>query len=271
MGSAEHKAIRTVVWLLIAVAALAVGAATAFEIRGALEREREFRAAPACASVPVKASGCLWEQEFTVRKADTHRGSRRASPEAELLLPSGKPWEVTFRQTEPVVSEMEPHDKVVGVIWHGHVVEVRDAEGRQQQTSSGPVGWPEDRLGGALACLSFGLTALVGGLWSLLARGNRRHATAAIVVRWHGVGMGVTAILTLWAQAANDWPIWAIPAIWGPLALLLLASMVAFAIAALRGDLDDDGPSTPGVPPPPPPPSMGRPGGTATGAGSGQS
>jgi hypothetical protein len=29
--------------------------------------------------------------------------------------------------------------------------------------------------------------------------------------------MGVAAILTLWAQAADDWPIWAIPAVWGPL------------------------------------------------------
>ncbi|MGW5277706.1 hypothetical protein ACWEQP_35405 [Streptomyces sp. NPDC004044] len=218
--------------------ALVSGVATAFEIRGALEREREFHAAPACASVPVKTSGCLWEQEFTVRKADTHRGERSESPEAELLLPSGKPWEVTFRQTDPVVSEMEPDDKVVGLIWHGQVVEVRDTDGQRQQTSSGPVGWPEDRLGGALACISFGLTAVVGGLWPILAPGKRRHATAATVVRWHGVGMGVAAILTLWAQAANDWPIWTVPAIWGPLALLVLVSMVAFVIAALRGNLD---------------------------------
>ncbi|WP_405725391.1 hypothetical protein OG607_20845 [Streptomyces sp. NBC_01537] len=261
MGSGEHKAVQTVVWLLIAVVALVMGVVTAFEVRGALEREREFRAAPACASVPVKASGCLWEQKFTVRKADAHRGER-ASPEAELLLPSGKPWEVTFQQTDPVVSEMEPGDKVVGLIWHGHVVEVRDAGGRRQETSSGPLEWPEDRLGGALACISFGLTALVGGLWPLFVPGNRRHAAAAATVRRHGVGMGVAAILTLWAQAANDWPLWAIPAIWGPLALLLLASMVAFAIAALRGDLDDDAPPTHVV---------GGPDGTATGAGSGHS
>jgi hypothetical protein len=166
-------------WLLIAVVALVLGVATAFEIRGALEREREFRAAPTCASVPVKASRCLWKQEFTVRKADAHRGERNASPEAELLLPSGMPWKVTFPQTDPVVSEMEPDDKVVGLIWHGQVVEVRDADGQRQQTSSGPVGQPEDRLGGALACISIGLTALVGGLWPLFAPGKRRHAKAA--------------------------------------------------------------------------------------------
>lgn len=140
---------------------------------------------------------------------------------------------------------MRPGDNVVGLIWHGRVVEIRDAAGRRQQTSAGPLGWPEDRLGGALACISFGLAALVGGLWPLFAPGSRRHAKAATVVRWHGVGLGATAILTLWAQAANDWPMWAIPALWGPLALLLLASMVAFAIAALRGDLDDDTPPTP--------------------------
>ncbi|WP_327420095.1 hypothetical protein OG612_40345 [Streptomyces sp. NBC_01527] len=267
VGSAGNKAIRTVSWLLIAVVALVLGVATAFQIRGALEREREFRAAPTCASVPVKASGCLWKQEFTVRKADAHRGERNASPEAELLLPSGMPWKVTFPRTDPVVSAMEPDDKVVGLIWHGQVVEVRDADGQRQQTTSGPLGRPEDRLGGALACISIGLTALVGGVWPLFAPGKRRHAKAAAVVRWHGVGMGGAAILTLWAQAANDWPLWAIPAIWGPLALLTLASMVAFAIAALRGDFDDDAPSVPPVLPPLPPPSMGRPDGAAKGSG----
>ncbi|MEU1571353.1 hypothetical protein ABZ519_09380 [Streptomyces collinus] len=63
------------------------------------------------------------------------------------------------------------------------------------------------------------------------------------MVRWHGVALGGTAVLTLWAQAANDWPFWALPAIWGPLALLILASMTAFALGALRGDLDDGAPA----------------------------
>ncbi|MFC5801349.1 hypothetical protein [Streptomyces formicae] len=58
---------------------------------------------------------------------------------------------------------------------------------------------------------------------------------AAIAVRWHGVGIGVAAILMLWTRSANDWPMWAIPAIWMPVALLLLASMTAFTVAALRG------------------------------------
>ncbi|WP_189308903.1 hypothetical protein [Streptomyces brasiliensis] len=256
MRSGRDESAGSVVWLLLALIALGGGVATASEMRGALEREREFRAAPVCASVPVKASGCLWEQDFTVRKAALHRGSKRLAPEAELLLPSGKSWQVTFRQTDPVVSGLEPGDKVVGLIWHGRVVEVRDTHGQRQETSSGPLEWPEDRLGGTLACLSFGLTALVGSLWPLFARGNRRQAKAATVVRWHGVGLGGAAILTLWAQAANDWPMWSIPAIWGPIALLLLASMVAFAIAALRGDLDDD-PSTRQVHPPLPPPPTG--------------
>ncbi|MFF0223700.1 hypothetical protein [Streptomyces sp. NPDC004629] len=244
MRSGRQDGLRAGAWLLLAVLAVGGGAAMAYEIPGALEREREYRAAPACASVPVVASGCLWKQEFTVRKADLHRGKKGDPPEAELLLPSGKQWDVTFPQTDPVVSEMEPGDKVVGVIWHGQVVEVRDTAGQRQQTYAGPVGWPEDRFGGTLACFSFGLTALVGGLWALFARGNRRHGRAAAVVRWHGVGLGAAAILTLWAQAANDWPMWAIPAIWGPVALLLLASMVAFCVAALRDDLDDDTPAT---------------------------
>jgi len=272
VGPGEHDGLRGVMWLLIAVVALGGGVATASEIRGALERERAYRAAPVCASVPVKPSACVWPQRFTVRTADLHRGKRNESPEARLSLPSGKPWRVTFRQTDPVASELGPGDKVVGLIWHGQVVEVRDAEGRRQQTSDGPLGWPEDRLGGTLACGSFGLTGLAGAVWSLFARSNRRHARAAAVVRWHGVGMAVTALLTLWAQSANDWPMWAIPAIWGPLALLGLASMVAFVIAALRGDLDDETPAAPSSAGPvsPSPPPAGVPGGAA-GSGSGHS
>ncbi|WP_399894623.1 hypothetical protein ACGH7X_37675 [Streptomyces sp. BBFR51] len=258
-------AARSVVWLLVAVATLVTGVVAAGQMGRALDREREYRAAPACASVPVRAAGCLWEQEFTVRTADTHRGERGRSPEAELLPPSGRSWEVTFRATDPVLSELEPADKVVGVIWHGRVVEVRDADGRRQQTSAGPVGMPEGHFGGALACLSVGLTALVGGLWPLFARRDPRHAKAAAVVRWHGVGMGGAAVLTLWAQESNDWPLWAIPAIWGPLALLASASMVAFAVAALRGDLDDEATPTPPVPVAARPPSAGGPDGAATG------
>jgi hypothetical protein len=230
-------------WVLIAVVVLGVGVVSAHQVSGALEREREYRGAPECAAAPVKASGCLWEQQFTVGSAALNRGKRGESPEAELVPPSGEPWEVTFPRTEPVLSELEPDEKVVGVIWHGRVVEVRDAEGRRQQTSDGPVGWPEDRLGGALACVSFGLAALVGGLWSLFARGEPRHVAAARRVRWHGVALGGTAILTLWAQTANDWPLWAIPAIWGPLAVLVLASMTAFALDALRCEPHEDPPA----------------------------
>ncbi|CAM5620222.1 hypothetical protein SAVIM40S_02424 [Streptomyces avidinii] len=101
---------------------------------------------------------------------------------------------------------MRPGDPVVGVVWHGGVVEVRDADGLRQQTTLRPVGWPADRLGGALALISFGLIALVGSLWAIVKRPDRRHHRAAAMVRWHGAALGVTAILTLWAQANNNWP-----------------------------------------------------------------
>lgn len=133
--------------------ALAVGVAMVLQTRGALEREREFRAAPPCAAAPVKASECGWKQRFTVRSVDTHGGDRQ-SPEGDFLLPSGKPWHLTFRRTGPVLSQLEPDDGVVGMIWRGRVVEVRDAAGTRQETSDGPREWPEDRLGGALAGLS---------------------------------------------------------------------------------------------------------------------
>ncbi|MET7451485.1 hypothetical protein ABZT03_06220 [Streptomyces sp. NPDC005574] len=253
MGSAWRRVGGSVALLSLAVLVLVVGVMSARGFRGAVEREREFRAAPMCVSVPVKPSGCRWEQDFTVRKADLHRG-RRVTPEAELSLPSGALWTVTFPRTEPVLSEMAPGENAVGLIWHGQIVEVRDAEGRLQQTSAGPAGGPEDRLSGALACIPFGLITLVAGLWSLVAPRNRRHARATAVVWWHGVGIGVAALLTSWAQAANDWPMWAIPAVWAPFALLLLASMVAFVMAALRGDFEDTS-SSPTTDAPAPPPS----------------
>lgn len=236
MAEAAWKpGLRAVVWMLAALVVAGLGVAMAGEVRGALEREREFRAAPDCASVPVKVSACRWEQDFTVRKAALNRSKTGKSPETELVLPSGKPWHVTFRNTGPVLSEMEPDDKVIGLIWYGDVVEVRDADGLRQQTSDGPVGWPQDRLGGAIGCISFGAVAFVGGLWGLLGRRSRRQVVAAAAVRWHGLGIGSAAIVALWVQAAAGWPMWSIPVGWGVLTLLLLGSAVGFVVAALRG------------------------------------
>ncbi|MGI5255047.1 hypothetical protein [Actinacidiphila glaucinigra] len=56
MGSAKPEKSPAGAWLLIAVVALAVGVAMVLQTRGALEREPEFRAAPPCVAVPVKAS-----------------------------------------------------------------------------------------------------------------------------------------------------------------------------------------------------------------------
>lgn len=233
-----EKTGRVVAWLAIALVGLLAGVASALEVSGALEREREYRASPACASVPVTASACVWEQAFTVRESDTHEDDDEKEPAATLLLPNGKPWNVAFRSTGPVLSHMRPGDSVVGVVWHGGIVEVRDADGRRQQTTFGPVGWPADRLGGALACISFGLVALVGSLWAIIKRHDRRHQRAAAMVRWHGFALGITALLTLGAQSNNNWPMWVIWAIWGPLALMLFATMVASAIAALRSNVE---------------------------------
>lgn len=224
-------------WVLGGVLMLAVGAAMVPEFRAAQQRERDFRAAPVCAAVPVRASDCRWQQKFTVRSVDLHRSSRSESPEAELLLPSGKAWHVAFRDTNPVVSGLEPKDKVVGLIWRGDVVELRDTDGERQETTDGALDWPTDRLAGALAGLSFGTTALVGGLWSAFARGNRRHDAAGRMVCLHGIPLGATAILTLWLQAANDWPDRSLPIIWGIVAALTLANMVGFVVAALRGSV----------------------------------
>ncbi|MGW6984860.1 hypothetical protein ACWGE1_36320 [Streptomyces sp. NPDC054932] len=233
-----QKSGQVAVWLAIALVGLVVGVASALEVGGALEREREYRASPVCASAPVTASACVWEQAFTVREFDTHTDDRGKEPAATLLLPSGKPWNVAFRNTGPVLSEMRQGAPVVGVVWRGGIVEVRDADGRRQQTTFGPVGWPADRLGGALACISFGLVALAGSLWAIVKRHDRRHERAAAMVRRHGAALGITALLTLWAQGNNNWPLWAIWAIWGPLALVLLGTMVASAAAALRSDAE---------------------------------
>ncbi|MGW0683905.1 hypothetical protein ACWD2L_11155 [Streptomyces sp. NPDC002754] len=237
MAGTEDRGARTLMWLLVAVLMLAIGAAMIPEFRAAQQREREFRAAPVCASPPVEVSNCRWKQKFTVRDVDLNRGSRHKPPETTLLLPSGKTWHVTFRNANPVVSGLEEHDKVVGLIWRGDVVDLRDAEGERQATSDDPLDRPTDRLAGALACLSFGAAALVGSLWSAFARGNRRHDAAGRMVRVHGIPLGVTAILTLWLQSANDWPARSLPIIWGIAAALILANMAGFVVAALRGQI----------------------------------
>ncbi|WP_240929407.1 hypothetical protein [Streptomyces coryli] len=99
------------------------------------------------------------------------------------------------------------------------------------------MGWPEDRLAGAIGCVSFGVMAFAGGLWGVLGCRSRRHVVAAAAVRWHALGIGAAAIVTLWVQVAADWPMWSIPAGWGVLALLLLGSAAGFVVAALRGAL----------------------------------
>lgn len=238
MAEAAWKSgLRAGVWMLLALLVAGLGLMVAGQVRGALEREREFRAAPDCVSVPAEASACLWEQDFTVRETALHRGKRSKAPEAKLMPPAGAPWRVTFRTTDPVVSEMEPEDKVVGLVWHGKVIEVRDTDGRRQPTSDGPVGRSEDRLAGAIGCLSFGAVAFIGGLWGLLGRRSRRQVLAAAAVRWHGLAIGAAAIVALWAQAAAGWPMWSIPVGWGVLTLLLLGSAVGFVVAALRGTI----------------------------------
>ncbi|MFF3675830.1 PH domain-containing protein [Streptomyces sp. NPDC002120] len=260
-----ERASRVAVWLAIALVGLFAGVSSAIEVSGALEREREYRASPVCASVPLRASACVWEQAFTVRESATNEGADGKEPTATLLLPSGKPWNVAFPSTGPVLSRMRPGDPVVGVVWHGGIVEVRDAGGLRQQTTLGPAGWPADRLGGALALLSFGLVALVGSVWAIIKRHDRRHQRAAAMVRWHGAALGVAAIAALWAQSGNNWPLWAIWAIWGPLALVLLATMVACVIAALRGSGEGYGLFT--EPPVPPARSVARESSVAPGGG----
>ncbi|MFE6909619.1 PH domain-containing protein [Streptomyces erythrochromogenes] len=234
---------RVILWWVTALLGLLVGVASATEVGEALEREREYRASPVCSSVPVTASACVWEQPFSVREAKADGVGRGERLAATLLPPSGEPWEVVFRNTGPVLSRMQPGDAVVGVVWRGGVVEVRDADGRRQQTEFGPSEWPADRLGGALAFIPFGLIALAGSVWPIVKRGDRRHERAATAVRWHGVALGATGLLTLWVQADNGWPLWAIWAIWGPVALVLLATMAACVVAALRGTAEGGGPA----------------------------
>ncbi|MHA4814531.1 hypothetical protein ACXZ65_09285 [Streptomyces aculeolatus] len=237
MGLKNRPGVRGALWLLVAVVALVGGVWAASSVGGAWEREREFRAAPECTSVPVRASGCRWAQDLTVRDVDT--GSMRDLPKAELVLPSGKTWHVTFRGRSPVTPEMQPGDEVVGLIWDGRMVEVRDADGRRQRTYASPVGLSEENLGEALGGFSIGATSLVGGVWLLVRRGDGRHRAAAAAVRWHGVVMGALGVFAPLVQRRAGWPIWAIPVAWGVVAVLLAASMAAFAAAALRGEFEE--------------------------------
>lgn len=232
----RDRGARNAWWLMSALAALAVGAVMVSEFRSAWAEAAAYRAAPVCTTAPVGAEDCRWRETFTVRSVDLHRGSKSESPETELRLSSGESRRVVFPNANPVVSGLEPHDKVVAVVWRGAVVDVRDTDGAHQETRESPVGWSTDRLGGALAFLSFGAAALVGGLWSTFAR-DRRHDEAGRMVCLHGIGLGATALLILWTQSANEWPARTLPIAWAVVATLILANTVGFVRAALRGQI----------------------------------
>ncbi|MEU6314006.1 PH domain-containing protein [Streptomyces sp. NPDC047014] len=222
------------IWLATALLGLMVAVVAGPKAGEAWEREQEFRASPVCASVPLTASRCLWEQAYTVRESMPHGGERQKEPAATLLLPDGAPRNVTFFDSDPVLSRMRPGDAVVGLVWHGDVVEVRDAEGRRQETMYGPVDMAETELGAALTGGSFGLLALVGSVWAIVGGRERRHERASAWVRWHGLALGGGALLATWAQLANGWPLWSIWVLWGPLAVVLLTTMTMTAVRALR-------------------------------------
>ncbi|MCX4808581.1 hypothetical protein OG594_44580 [Streptomyces sp. NBC_01214] len=81
-----EKAGQVAAWLAIALVGLFAGVMSAMEVSGALEREREYRASPVCASVPVTASACVWEQAFTVRER-RQRGRRWEGAGGDVAAP----------------------------------------------------------------------------------------------------------------------------------------------------------------------------------------
>lgn len=163
-------------------------------------RLREYRTAETCPARTVipRSEDCLRELAFTVES------TRNASRQIDVTLLGPEPYPrrvVPFGHSGPVLSGLEPKDRITGTVWRGSVVEIAEGDIRQVSADA-----PRDEpqmivAAGTFAGLMAALTLMFGGV--RLAR--PRHLgflTWSPYGKWllivTGVSCAVVGLLTVW-------------------------------------------------------------------------
>ncbi|MEV0786246.1 hypothetical protein AB0I52_25470 [Streptomyces sp. NPDC050423] len=165
--------------------------------RGRLHEYRTAETCPARTVIP-RSEDCLRKLAFTVE-------STRNTPkhiEATLLGPDPYPrTAISFGDSGPVLSELEPKDRITGTVWRGHVVEIAKGDSRQVSADA-----PRDEpqmivAAGTFAGLMAALTLMFGGVRLVRPR-HLGFLTWSPYGKWlltvTGVSCAVVGLLTVW-------------------------------------------------------------------------
>ncbi|MGV9423934.1 hypothetical protein ACWDO7_06515 [Streptomyces sp. NPDC003656] len=212
--------------LLCSLVAVGLLAFAGLQLPRTVERDRALKEAVPCRSVPREPADCLWRQPFTVTAIHLWSGRRGDGIHATLISPGGGKWPTEFRNDGPVLSGLDEGDRVTGTIWRGRLVRI-SADGAVQVTENSPDALPESIVALLVVCGPSCLVLAVACGWRLRSpkeRGWRRgpKLTAALAAGLAGAGL-IAALVAL----KFGLPLWAMPAIWLPLAALATALAIA--------------------------------------------
>ncbi|MEU4653851.1 hypothetical protein AB0G32_07905 [Streptomyces sp. NPDC023723] len=226
-GPARQRLTGAALIVLAAAAALAGGYVFTTWLPADGTRYREYRAAGVChdrAVVPA-AEDCLRELAFTVEDTEDRPKQKRAT------LRGPAPFErvaVAFGDSEPVLAELDPGDRVTGTVWRGVVVRVAEGDTRQETSDA-----PRDELQmnaafGTFAGLCAAL-ALAFGTVRLVRPRRLGVLTWRPYGKWllitAGTACGAVGLITVWTGL--PWPL--VPSVCG--------AVVAVTAVFLRRDL----------------------------------
>ncbi|MFI0349557.1 hypothetical protein [Actinomadura sp. 9N407] len=209
-----------VLWLLIS-AALVVGAVLllVFSLPGKADEKEAFKTAEPCASAPQAPADCLWTQEFTVSEIQLYEG-RGSDITATLTPDEGTGWQTEYRNDEPVLENLRDGDRVTGTIWRGQIVKIA-AKDAEQFTVDSPTDLAEAVLGTVLVMGPPGLLLMVLCGWRLRRRSEPGPSSGMGWGVGLVVGLAMAGLVAGMVVTARQDPLWAIPAIWLPLAALM--------------------------------------------------
>ncbi|MEU9398413.1 hypothetical protein [Streptomyces sp. SID4985] len=221
------------VGLVSAIAALVLLAFAGLELPRTVERDRAFKEAVSCTSVPRAAADCLSRQPFTVSGIHLWSGRGGDGVYATFTAAGGAEWRTGFSNDGPVLSGLGDGDRVTGTVWRGRLVRI-SAKGETQVTEDSPDTLPESLVAALLVCGPSLLLLAAACGWRLRRpkeRGWRRgpKMTAVLAAGLAGVGVFAAIVVSMF-----DLPLWAMPAVW--LAPAALATALAIAVGRQAPD-----------------------------------